>query len=218
MPTTAFIIRHGDIVYPTNKQGQRLIYDDRPPLSDKGRADIEKLCVHLIARGVNLEALYAGPYRRAKETADIIAEKLVVAKVTELFDLRDVDNPGWKGFPLDKYLAMGGDTYDSADPRSADQESLENLAQRITSVFWHIVRSEQGKTIGIVSHGDPIRLLIHRLSYPEGVLPRMRELVKSDYLDKGEAWRLTFDEQFHLLEREAIGRSKESFGRGERKS
>lgn len=56
-------------------------------------------------------------------------------------------------------------------------------------VYQEIYQAERGNSVGIVSHGDPIRVFLYRLVEGWGPLPDISELNKYDYLNKGEAWK-----------------------------
>ncbi len=91
------------------------------------------------------------------------------------------------------------------------------MIERIWKAFRLIIHREKGHTIGLVFHGDPIRILLSRLEHPGGSVPAMRVLSQSDYLDKGEAWRLEVGDDLIVHEKTLVGRPEEEFGRGERR-
>lgn len=97
-------------------------------------------------------------------------------------------------------------------------ETHEEVLERMMSGVQRVLHQETGRSVGIISHGDSIRVLLFRLMYPTDPLPPIDELIKTDYLDKGEAWRLLVDDALHLVEKEYIGRPLDLWGKGERKS
>lgn len=214
--TTVYLVRHGHVEYPLDAAGRRLIYGPDVHLSQIGREAVMRLATQFNGKSIELDAIYHSPYVRAEETAAILARSLVIARIEKIEALRDILNPDWIGFPLEEYLReFNGDTYGLADGRTA--ETLEQVATRVTTAFYEIVGKEEGKSIAIVSHGDPLRVLIARLLNPDGALPPMKELSQSDYLGPAEAWQLHLDGSARLLEKEYIGRPPEQWGRGERK-
>lgn len=203
MQTTVYLIRHGEVEYKRDLFGRRLIYAHNVHLSIEGERQMRRLSQKLKQDSGRFDLIYTSPYTRARESAAIIAEQYNFPSIKFKDGLKDVWAPGWVGTPIEELCAIGGDIY-SQPSRSLDQESLEQLVKRITTTFNRILQESQGKTIGIVGHGDPIRVLIYRLQNPEGTLSKMSELVKSDYLNKGQAWRLLFDEKTRLIEKDLI--------------
>lgn len=59
----------------------------------------------------------------------------------------------------------GEDIYNH--PRSPDQETREQVTKRLHEGFDDLVRRNEGKTVALVNHGDPIRFLMFKLEFPE---------------------------------------------------
>lgn len=211
MMATIYLIRHGEVVYRYDDQGRKLIYGPDAHLSNKGRRQVKELAERLRKRGVVFDVIYTSPYNKAYESAFIIARSLNIGQEKVLIEsgLKDVWAPGWIGTSMDELKSLSGDIY-SQPPKTGDQETLEQLSTRIVHVFNVLVEREKGKTIGIISHGDPLRVLIYRLENPDGKMPKMSILSKSAYLKKGEAWRLVFDQESRFFEKELIIRDKKS--------
>lgn len=202
MNTTVYLIRHGEVDYKINDQGERLIYGPNTRLSEEGITQITHLAEKLEQTGIKFKAIYTSPYARTKDSALIIAKRLGVSKIIEEKNLRDIWAPGWVGKTILELQAIGGDIY-SVPALSEDQETLAQMVDRITECINGIIHQEQSHTIGIVSHGDPTRVFIDKLCYPDrGTVNITRD---SNYLGKGQAWKLVFDESFILIERKLIG-------------
>lgn len=207
--TTLYLIRHGELEYPRNAEGQRLLYGPDIPLSEKGKKQIRDVSKRLAQEGRTLDILYTSPFRRAVETSEIIASELGLPK--PIYDPRfqDIDPGSMVGELLDDVIR--GRLRDYA-------ETHEDVMQRMERGVKEVVHHNQDRTIGIVSHGDAIRVLLFHLLHPQDELPPITELIKDDYLEKGEAWRLVVDSKFRVVEREYIGRPPELWGKGKRKS
>lgn len=200
------IIRHGMITPPQDKKGNALMYPIDIPLNDTGKSQAKSLAAKLEELGVSLERIYTSPYNRALQTATIIAERLKIPGLIPDRELRDSDMSGYIGVPAKKIESI--DIY--AHPRSKDQETYEHLIQRMENVFWRLFNENQGHSFGIVSHGDPIQVLMRRLRYPAEAIqdvPRMDRLRQDNYLLRGDAWRLRFNQQRQLETVEHIGTS-----------
>lgn len=211
--TTVYIIRHGELEYQVNSHGQRMLYGPDVPLSDFGKAQIAALAARMQKEGGVLTRIYTSPYRRAVESAMILAKVFGISDIKREYKLRDIDNSSAMNMTMDEVLARRGDF--GAD---GHVESIAHLTERMTNAFQSIVKIENRATVAIVSHGDAIRTLLFRLEHPQGDIPPMKDLAQTDYLDKGEAWRVIVDDALRLVEREYIGRPPEQWGKGERKS
>jgi len=211
--TTVYVIRHGDLVYPLNDRGQRMLYGPEVPLSENGKNQISNLAARLIKEGRHIDAIYTSPYVRAVESAGILAHACGIGNVTPVDNFRDIDNSGVMGMTMDEVLARKGDF--GSDP---GVESIEHLADRMVHALESIVSDEQNRSIAIISHGDAIRTLLFRLEHPDEKIPPMAELSTYEYLDKGEVWCIKLDNNRQFVEKEYIGRSPELWGKGERKS
>lgn len=211
--TTIYLIRHGELTYSYNKQGEKMLYGSDIPLSEHGKSQIETLGERLKKQGKHIDSVYSSPFPRAVQSATILARKFDIPNITTVEDFRDIDNNSSLGMTMNQVLAQKGDF--SNDPMV---ETLTHLADRTYAALKKIVMENKEKLIAVVSHGDAIRTLIFRLEHPDKKIPTMAELFAYDYLDKGEAWCVTFDDEIHLIEKEYIGRPKELWGKGERKS
>ncbi len=207
--TTIYLIRHGDLEYPRNEKGQRLLYGPDVRLSDTGRAQIQRLAERLDREGRQLEQIYCSPFLRAVETSEIIAFELGLPKPIHDPRFQDISPGSMVGKLLDDVIAGRIQDYGETD---------EDVMQRMVQGVEEVVHNNQGRTIGIVSHGDAIRVLLFRLLHPEVSLPSIIELSKDDYLEKGEAWRLVVSPALRIVERKYIGRPQKLWGRGRRKS
>lgn len=211
MNTVVFLIRHGEYLQSFDKSGRRLTPFPETPLSAKGKEQM----IHLAKKIGGLDILISSPYRRTRESAKILEKELSVSQFVVDEQLRDVWTPGWWGTPIEDLKSIGGDVY-SVVPKSPDQETLAHLIERSYGALRNIVTSNEGKKIGIVSHGDPIRVLLDRLEYPKRGIPDMRSLAKMDYLGYAEAWKLQISHDLTVENRDLIGRHPEIFGKGGR--
>jgi len=89
--TTLLLVRHGETDW--NADGRLQGQTDRP-LSDFGRRQARQLADELA--GEELEAIYASDLSRARETAEIIGDRLGLATVLDP-DLREKDWGTWEG-------------------------------------------------------------------------------------------------------------------------
>lgn len=66
-----YVIRHGLAVDPGTPGYED---DSQRPLTDRGRKKMEAIASGLLAINVEFDRILASPYRRARETAEILAE------------------------------------------------------------------------------------------------------------------------------------------------
>lgn len=184
------------------------MYPPETHISEEGRSQISKFALQLRERGVYFDRIETGPFTRCVESAQILADVLGTPELAENPSFTDSYVPGWFGVPLSeqqRLMDKGEDIY--LNPRSDDQEKYEDIAKRMLEGFKDLVKRNEGKTVAIVSHGDPIRLLMYRLKYPEGKIPNMSILSKDGYLKRGEAFRVAVGEEGNVVESElTVGR------------
>lgn len=203
--THIYIIRHAEVVYPLDQQGRKLMYPPETPLSQEGIDQFTKFAKQLKTNGVIIDVIKTSPHTRATQTAKILAEVLGVKEYKVEPAFSDSHIPGWIGVPLSeqqKLMDRGTDIYEN--PRSPDQEAYEHITQRMSEEFQLLVKENSGKSIAIISHGDPIRLFMYRIAHPEGKIPNMSVLSKEGYLKRGEAFHVKVDEMGRILETELI--------------
>lgn len=202
--TQVYIVRHAEVVYPVDEQERRLMYPPNTPISQEGVNQFTNFANQLKTNGVRLNKIFTSPFTRAVQTAQILADVLGVSGFEENKAFADSHVPGWVGVPLSeqqRLMDAGTDIYEN--PRSADQEPYEAIAARMVAGFWEIVETNEGENLALVSHGDPIRLLMYRIEHPKGKIPNMSILSKEGYLKRGEALRLAI-EGGKVVERELM--------------
>ena len=126
-----------------------------PGLSAQGRSQARQLAESL--RGEPIEALYASPMRRARETAQALAEALALeirvdADLVELDHLSDVyvpleelkasDYPRWQA------LVQQGGLYADVD--------LPAFRRQVTRAIERIIAAHAGSRVAVACHGGVI--------------------------------------------------------------
>jgi probable phosphoglycerate mutase len=126
-------------------------------LSEKGRGEIARLAVRL--EGERIEAIYASPLERTRESALIIAQHLKLP-VAYREDVIELDYGEWTGRSFEEVRA---------DPRWQEWreqrsiarlpggESMREVQNRIVTALLELHDRHPGGRILIVSHGDVIR-------------------------------------------------------------
>lgn len=154
------LIRHG--VTEWNQAG-RLMGRMAIGLAPQGRAQIERLSAAL--EGTSLDAIISSPQQRTQETAAIIAAPQSLAVQTEAALDEVWLGPRWQGRTFadirddPDFVALRSDPLYTCE----DIEPIAQVQQRMVEVLDRLRGDRQNGTIALVSHGDPLRVLLANL-------------------------------------------------------
>jgi broad specificity phosphatase PhoE len=165
------LVRHG--LTDWNEQG-RLLGRNPIELNARGRAQVERVAE--VLRDETVQAVYSSPQKRTQQTAEAIAR---------VHDLEVIIEPGldevwlgrWQGKcvaelrgdpDLERYIDDPTYVCDAIEPASQVQQRAVAFVERLRS------ESPDGGTFVLVSHGDPLRLLL--VYYLSMDLPLFRRL------------------------------------------
>jgi len=138
--TELLLVRHGETDW--NAEGRLQGRTDRP-LNDYGRRQARALADELAGEG--LEAVYSSDLARARETAEIVAERLGLEVVLDP-DLREKDWGNWEGL-----------TPAERDGLELVAESTQEHAARTLRALHRIAERHPGKRVLVVTHGGSLR-------------------------------------------------------------
>jgi broad specificity phosphatase PhoE len=138
--TTLFLVRHGETDW--NADGRLQGQTDRP-LSDFGRRQARQLAEGLADE--RLQAIYASDLARARETAEIVAERLRLPVVLDP-DLREKDWGTWEGL-----------TAAERDRVEFVGEATEAHQERMLRALRRISQRHDGGSVLVVTHGGSMR-------------------------------------------------------------
>jgi probable phosphomutase (TIGR03848 family) len=170
--TLALFVRHGCTpttgkVMPGQARGLHL--------SEEGRSQAEAVAERLSALE-SIDAVYASPLERARETAAPIAKRRGL-KVTIDKSLADGHTGDWTGLEL-KALAKLPEwkavrSYPSSF-RFPNGESFVEMHARMAGVVDRLRERHPGQTVVLVSHADPIKLAVaHAAGLPLDMFQRL---------------------------------------------
>ena len=97
---TLLLVRHGETDW--NAEGRLQGHTDRP-LNDYGRTQARRLAEQL--HGDGIAAIYASDLVRARETAEILSERLGLPVLLDA-DLRERNWGSWEGLTPDERLSV----------------------------------------------------------------------------------------------------------------
>jgi 2,3-bisphosphoglycerate-dependent phosphoglycerate mutase len=137
---TLMLVRHGETDW--NADGRLQGQTDRP-LSEFGRRQARRLAEELADD--ELEAIYASDLSRARETAEIVGERLGLAVALDA-DLREKDWGTWEGL-----------TSVERDRVEFVGETTEAHQVRVLHALRRIAEQHPGGRVLVVTHGGSMR-------------------------------------------------------------
>jgi probable phosphoglycerate mutase len=138
--TTLLIVRHGETDW--NAEGRLQGHADRP-LNELGRKQAKALAERLAGEGIR--AVYASDLSRARETAEIVGERLGLPVVIDP-DLREKNWGNWEG--------LTGSERDRVDFVG---ETTDAHGERILRAVRGIVERHPDERVLVVTHGGSMR-------------------------------------------------------------
>ncbi len=156
-----YLIRHGQTTGDVeNRYGGA--YDDE--LSDKGKIQAHELAEKLADSGIQI--ILCSPLIRAQETAKIINTKLN-CEIKTAQNLKERNqNAILSGMTRDEAKAKYPELVEQVkDYRNQIEgaESYEDFVERIKKAFMETTSVTNYSTIGIVTHGGPIRVIFREI-------------------------------------------------------
>jgi broad specificity phosphatase PhoE len=167
---TILLARHGETDWNRERRWQG--HTDRP-LNEAGRAQARELAERLAAAPP--AAIYSSDLARARETAEIVGERLGLAVAVDP-RLREVDVGDWSGltmadvearFPeaLQRRLA-GGIGWEHG-------ETYEEMGERVLAALREIAAVHDERVL-VVTHGGSVRAVLHAAGVPAEERPHVR--------------------------------------------
>ncbi|MFQ6143903.1 bifunctional RNase H/acid phosphatase [Streptomyces seoulensis] len=204
-PATLVLLRHGETPLTPQKRFSGSGGSD-PSLSDIGREQAERVAAALARRGT-VQAVVASPLARTRETAGIVAARLGL-DVTVEDGLRETDFGAWEGLTFAEVSERYPDDLNTwlASPEARPTgggESFATTATRIAATRDKLVAAYAGRTVLLVTHVTPIKMLVRlALGAPLESLFRMElsaaSLSAVAYYADGNASVRLFNDTSHL--------------------
>jgi ribonuclease H / adenosylcobalamin/alpha-ribazole phosphatase len=208
-PTTLVLLRHGETPLTAEKRFSGS--GDDPGLTERGQLQADLAAAELVgnAGAAAIDAIVSSPLRRAHETALIVgAAAGLDVEVDD--DLREAHFGAWEGltflevqerFPneLAAWLA-------STSVAPVDGESFDAVARRVRAARDRIIARHAERTVLVVSHVTPIKLLVRSaLDAPVAALFRMEldaaSFTRIWWWRDGNASLHVFNDTSHLRDR-----------------
>ncbi len=165
--TVVYWARHGENVANLSRTFSSRVFDG--DLTDRGIAQAQHLAEALRAFGHNYGLLACSPLRRARQTAQIVSERLRLPVEAELDDLREInvgdldgrnDDSAWQVYEATLAAWRSG----QLSSRFAGGESGYELAARIGRALRTVAEQAGGDSAIVVAHGASIRAAVPALT------------------------------------------------------
>ncbi|MFM2374358.1 MAG: hypothetical protein RLZZ234_353, partial [Candidatus Parcubacteria bacterium] len=155
---TYILMRHGEA--ESNARGVSSTKRESPnPLTETGKTQVRASAEKLLHR--NIDLIVASPFERTRATAEIVAEVLGYDKDTIEYDdrLGEVQLGVLDGSTMEEYHAFIGDASNWGSKSPDGGESWNEVKRRAGSALYELERTVEGKTILIVAHNCPLRMM-----------------------------------------------------------
>lgn len=155
-----YILRHGESL--SNKKQIISCWPEKfySPLTQKGRKQIKIQAKKLKKEKIDL--IFASDLLRTRQTAEIVSKELGISPKYDK-RLREYGFGIFNGKPIEE----AAEFFDSAEKnfklRPPKGENYNDIKKRMFDFFKEIDKKYSEKTILIISHGDPIWLLLGEL-------------------------------------------------------
>ena len=161
--TTLILVRHGVTVHTAAKRFSGGLGGDNPGLSDEGRAQIRATGDWLAPVAERIDAVVASPVRRTRESADILAD-LLGKPVEEEPGFAEMEFGAWDGLTFAEVAERDQAGLEAwlgrLDRAPAGGESFETVQARVLSALARVRAAHEGRTVVVVSHVTPIKILV----------------------------------------------------------
>ena len=160
-PTTTILLRHGDTRLSPEHRFSGLC---DLPLSASGTRQARAAACRLAA-GSPIDVVVSSPLRRALQTAAIAAGALGLSALVEE-DLRETDFGAWEGLTLaeiqQRWPAAAAAWRHDPGQAPPGGESFCETARRVNRACDRLLREHGGKSVLVVSHITPMKILLCR--------------------------------------------------------
>jgi broad specificity phosphatase PhoE len=173
-------------------------------LSDTGRQQAAAVAGFLADRP--LDAVISSPMKRARETADVIAQPHQI-KASVLDNISECDVGRWEGRDWDSIMQDDAEAYsrfidDPGIHGYPDGESYQDVLDRVGTPIDDLLATHRGQTVALVAHNIVNRVYLARLmGWP---ISRAREIRQDNTginVIRGrddEITLMSFNVRFHL--------------------
>ncbi len=164
-PTTLVLVRHGVTSHTVDKRFSSGLGGSNPGLAEEGRAQIRATADWLSPLAEEIDVVVSSPVRRTYESAEIIGARLGRPLVTE-DGLAEMEFGSWDGMTFAEIQERHPDELDawlgSLDHPPGGGESFRGVQRRVLASLDRLLAEYAGRTVLVVSHVTPIKVLVAR--------------------------------------------------------
>lgn len=157
-----YLLRHGQTIY--QKEGREMNYEPDSPqkleITEEGKEMVRVSAEKLIDKKIDI--IFASPYLRTKQSAEIVADILNFDKEKIIYEERLVDiNLGeFMGKSMNESHAFYLGDKIAFDNKPKGGESWDDILDRVKLFLDEVNEKYKDKNILIISHADPIWLML----------------------------------------------------------
>ena len=156
--TTLIFVRHG---YSEGNEKKIFTGWYNVGLNEQGKKQAKLTAEYL--KDYDIDRLYCSDLKRAVETAQEIGE-IKDLKIETDSNLREINGGDWESRPFEDLPKLYPKEYkvwldDIGKVRCTNGESVKELQNRVVYAVERIAKENRGKTVCIVTHATPIRVL-----------------------------------------------------------
>lgn len=155
--TRLFLIRHGETDY--SLENRYCGFND-PPLNDRGIWQSKKLGERL--KNLRIDRVYSSDLKRGYQAAEIIFED---SQITKSADFREMNFGIFEGLSHKEIAKVYPRLYrdwisNPSKIKVPEGEGLMDLRKRVKDKLSFILYENKDKTIALVTHGGPIKVIL----------------------------------------------------------
>jgi broad specificity phosphatase PhoE/ribonuclease HI len=163
--TTLVLVRHGVTAHTVDKRFSGGLGGSNPGLSDEGRDQVRATADWLAPLAEEIDVVVSSPVRRTHESAEIIGARLDKQVRTD-DGLAEMEFGSWDGLTFAELRERSPDELDawlgSLDQPAGGGESFRVVEKRVLASLDRLLAEYPGRTVLVVSHVTPIKVLVAR--------------------------------------------------------
>jgi probable phosphoglycerate mutase len=163
--TTLVLVRHGVTAHTVDKRFSGGLGGSNPGLSDEGRDQVRATADWLSPLAEEIDVVVSSPVRRTHESAEILGARLDKQVRTD-DGLAEMEFGSWDGLTFAELRERHPHELDawlgSLDQPAGGGESFRVVEKRVLSSLDGLLEEYAGRTVLVVSHVTPIKVLVAR--------------------------------------------------------
>jgi probable phosphoglycerate mutase len=163
--TTLVLVRHGVTPHTVDKRFSGGLGGSDPGLAEEGRNQVRATADWLSPLAEEIDIVVSSPVRRTRESAEIVGARL--GKEIRIEDgLAEMEFGSWDGLTFAELRERHPDELDawlgSMDEPAGGGESFRVVERRVLASLDRLLEEYAGRTVLVVSHVTPIKVLVTR--------------------------------------------------------